>query len=172
MRIVVLAALLSLVLSMVMAGVAQSDDDDDGRVFTARLVGANEVPAVSTVASGRLRVTAGQNTLNYVLSYEDFEAQAPATAAHIHFAQANVNGGVIAFLCGGGDKPPCPPTGGTVTGSIDAADIIGPANQGIAPGEFAEARQALLRGLVYGNVHSQTRFPGGEIRGQLARQRR
>ena len=85
-----------------------------------------------------------------------------------------MNGGIIAFLCGGGGKPACPETTGTVTGTITLADIIGPgpnpanpaADQGIEPGSFQEAVRALRAGAVYANVHSE-RFPGGEIRGQL-----
>ena len=53
-----------------------------------------------------------------------------------------------------------------VTGTITPADIIGPAAQGIAPGEFAEVVRAIRNGAVYANVHSTLR-PGGEIRGQL-----
>jgi hypothetical protein len=53
-----------------------------------------------------------------------------------------------------------------VTGTITAANIIGPAEQGIAPGEFAEAVAAIRAGVAYVNVHS-TKLPNGEIRGQL-----
>jgi hypothetical protein len=73
---------------------------------------------------------------------------------------------VSAFLCGGGDKPPCPPQSGTIVGTIDPADVIGPANQGIAPGEFAELVTAMRAGVTYANVHS-SKFPNGEIRGQI-----
>jgi CHRD domain len=85
--------------------------------------------------------------------------------AHIHFGQKDVNGGVSAFLCGGGDKPPCPMSG-TVRGAIDPADIIGPSGQGIAPGEFDEVVAAMEAAVTYANVHTQM-FPGGEIRGQI-----
>ena len=53
-----------------------------------------------------------------------------------------------------------------MTGTITPADVIGPAGQGIAPGEFAEVVRAIRNGAVYANVHSTLR-PGGEIRGQL-----
>ncbi len=87
-------------------------------------------------------------------------------AAHIHLGQRSVNGGVAAFLCGGGDKPPCPATAGTVTGVIDAADIIGPVQQSIAAGEFNELVRAIRSGVSYANVHTN-KHPGGEIRGQI-----
>ena len=80
-----------------------------------------------------------------------------------------MGGGVIAFLCGGGSKPACPPgtaTEAVVTGVITAADIGGPRAQGIEPGSFDEAVRAIRAGATYANVHS-TIFPQGEIRGQI-----
>jgi CHRD domain len=151
-------------------------DGDDG--FRARLTGYEEVPAISTPATGRFRAELGSGpVIRYTLSYSNIQN---AFAAHIHFGQKAVNGGVSAFLCGGGDKPPCPPTGGTVTGVIDAADVVGPATQGIEAGEIGELIAAMKAGVTYVNVHTQDAnptppdpvgppgdFPGGEIRGQI-----
>jgi hypothetical protein len=53
-----------------------------------------------------------------------------------------------------------------VSGTITSADVIGPAGQGIAPGEFDELVRALREGATYANVHT-TLYPGGEIRGQI-----
>jgi hypothetical protein len=53
-----------------------------------------------------------------------------------------------------------------VTGTIRPVDVIGPAVQGIAAGEFAELVKALRAGVAYANVHSSI-WMGGEIRGQL-----
>ena len=44
--------------------------------------------------------------------------------------------------------------------------MVGPAAQGIAPGEFEEVIDAIQAGATYANVHSQAR-PGGEIRAQI-----
>lgn len=49
-----------------------------------------------------------------------------------------------------------------------AANVIGPAAQGVAIGEFEEVLRALRLGVAYANVHSD-RSPGGEIRGQIRR---
>jgi hypothetical protein len=147
-----------------------------GGTFKATLIGYEEVPAISTEASGtfRAKVDPAGPTIEYELSYSDIQN---AFAAHIHLGQKGANGGVSAFLCGGGDKPPCPPTGGTVSGTIDAADVIGPTGQGIAPGEIQELIDAMLFGVTYANVHTTDGdttpnegpgdFPGGEIRGQI-----
>jgi hypothetical protein len=148
------------------AAVAVAGADGGGDDFDARLKGFEEVPAVSTVAKGRFEaeIDEDEQLIEYELSYRDLEAN--ALFAHIHLGQRTANGGVSVFLCGGGDKPPCPPTAGTVEGTIDPADVIGPANQGIAPGEFAELVRAMRAGVTYANVHS-SKFPGGEIRGQI-----
>ena len=145
---------------------------DRERDFEARLSGYQEVPAVSTSGRGSFdaRLSGDEDTLRFVLRYSDLEAA--AAAAHIHFGQRFVAGGVVAFLCGGGptNKPACPEGTGdervTVSGSIKAADVIGPEGQGISPGEFQELVRALRHEVTYVNVHS-SRFPAGEIRGQV-----
>jgi hypothetical protein len=89
--------------------------------------------------------------------------------AHIHFAPSKVAGGVMIFLCGGGGQPACPAaTSGTITGTITAANVTGPASQGIAAGDLDSALEAVRSDLGYANMHT-TNFPGGEIRGNLSR---
>ena len=66
--------------------------------------------------------------------------------------------------------PACPTPGGTVEGDIDAADVIGPAGQGIEVGAFNEILAAMRAGAAYANVHS-TKWPAGEIRAQVKKGR-
>jgi len=151
------------------ASVALANGDSGKNSFKAVLNGYNEVVgpgSISTTGHGifRARIDEDSQTISYTLTYAEVEN--PVTQAHVHFAQRHVGGGVIYFLCGGGDKPPCPSPGGTVTGVVDPADIIGPAGQGIEAGSFVEAVRAMRAGATYANVHS-TRWPAGEIRGQL-----
>ncbi|HSK15753.1 MAG TPA: CHRD domain-containing protein [Gaiellaceae bacterium] len=139
------------------------------KVFKASLHSHNEVPAISSNGFGDARLRAGADGMSftYELSYGGLNAA--AAAAHIHLGQANVNGGVAVFLCGGGGKPACPAgTGGeeSVTGTIVPADIIGPAGQGLAAGEWDELVRAMRAGVTYVNVHTSL-HPGGEIRDQL-----
>jgi hypothetical protein len=134
---------------------------------TARLRGFQEVPTISTRGRGDFQAQVNRESVQFTLSYQDLEAR--ATAAHIHFDQRHVAtpGNIIAFLCGGGGKPACPPAG-TVTGTVTAMDVIGPAAQGIEPGQFREVVRAIRAGVTYVNVHTE-RFPAGEIRGQIRR---
>jgi hypothetical protein len=150
------------------AGVTVAGADRRGGDFDARLSGYEETPqTISTTGNGRFEadVDRGSQTIDYELSYRDIEGGA-VSAAHIHFGRRATSGGVSAFLCGGGDKPPCPQGSGTVEGTIDPADIVGPAGQGIEPGSFDELVRAMEVGATYANVHS-TRWTTGEIRGQI-----
>lgn len=145
--------------------VAQGGSSGPRRVG-ADLNGYQEVNSISTTGEGRFTASIDDENrlITYELSYAALEGTT-TTQAHIHFAQRSVNGGVIAFLCGGGDKPPCPPTEGTVTGVIAAADVL-VSDRGIEAGAFEEFVQAIRAGHAYVNVHTN-KWPGGEIRGQI-----
>lgn len=158
------------------ASAAFAHDDDEGKSFRTRLNGFNEVVggpgaastgSVSTGAGGtfRAKLRDDPQRLEFTLTYSNMEG-GTVTAAHPHFAQRHVGANVFGFLCGG-PKPACPTPGGTVRGTIFPSDIIGPAEQGVAAGEFDEFVDALRVGAVYINVHSSPRFPEGEIRGQI-----
>ena len=151
---------------LVLTGLSLSlNSADRSRGFWANLDGYQEVPAVSSPASGEFEARLAQNgTIEYELTYSGFGPT--VSASHIHLGRPGTTGGVSAFLCGGGDKPACPANAGTVTGTIDPADVVGPEAQGIAPGEFEDLLAAMRAGATYANVHSPT-FPGGEIRGAI-----
>lgn len=131
-----------------------------------------EVPAVSSTARGffKARVREGAGTIEYELSYQGL--QGDIRQAHIHVGQRSVNGGISVYLCQTvtnpdptGLAPVCGASPATVTGTLTAANVIGPTGQGIAATEFAELVRAIRAGVAYVNVHSSL-FPGGEIRGQ------
>ena len=140
----------------------------------AGLAGFREVPVISTGASGRFHAVIDDKagTIAYELRYSRLEGD--VQQAHIHVGQRSVNGAISVFLCQTeaspdptGLAPRCPQSG-QVSGTLQAANMIegGIVNQGIAPGEFAELVQAIRSGVAYVNVHS-SKFPGGEVRGQL-----
>ena len=142
---------------------------DGGNGIKADLDGFEEVPAVSSEASGRFKATYDRNaaTITYELKYDDINP----TQAHIHFGQRGVNGGIAAFLCSNlGNGPAgtqaCPPAPATINGTIQAVNVVGPAGQGITAGQFDKLIEAIQEGVAYANMHT-TAFPGGEARGQL-----
>ena len=154
--------------------------DGGSKNVRGQLIGYEEVPAVSTAASGEFDARIVDNsTIEYTLSYADLEGA--VQQAHIHFGQLSVNGGITVFLCSNlGNGPAgtqaCPASPATITGTITAADVssvpaaAGAVTQGIAAGEFAELLAAIRAGATYANVHT-TRWPGGEIRAQLGKSR-
>jgi CHRD domain len=150
----------------------------DARNFRASpLIGYEEVPAVSSIARGSFtaRLSSNGSSLTYTLKFSGLEGN--VTQSHIHFGQRSVNGGISIWLCGtptvtptgtleGPAGTPTCPQSGTVTRTVTAADVVGPAGQGIAATEFAELIRAMRTGNAYANVHSSM-FPGGEIRAQI-----
>jgi hypothetical protein len=132
----------------------------------ATLSGFEEVPTLSVPGSGEFTARLSDSAIEYELSYANPES--PVTAAHIHIGARGTNGAVVAFLCGGGGKPPCPAAPARVTGTINASNIVAAADQGVAAGELAEVLRAIVNEATYANVHTMGR-PAGEIRGQISR---
>jgi len=145
----------------------------------ANMIGFREVPANSTVARGEFKaeIINDGTAITYELTYSGLEAT--VTQGHIHFGQRFVAAGISLWLCQTDTNkdptnlaPSCPQEG-SVSGMLTKANLVGPAGQGIAGGptggtdeEFAEIIKAIRAELTYANVHS-TKFPSGEIRGQI-----
>jgi hypothetical protein len=163
-----------------LALVVSASDENNVKHFSAQLRGLNEVPPVATDAGGSFSATLSDDgsTLDYTVSYHNLNAA--VLFSHIHFGFPKEATGIMVFLCGpaagatGGppagfpNPPACPDTtSGTVSGSVTAANVVGPNSQGITPGaDFDKVVQALREGAAYVNVHSQ-RSPSGEVRGQV-----
>lgn len=137
------------------------------------LIGYEEVPAVSTVASGEFNgaISNDEESIEYRLTYSGL--QGTVTQAHVHVAQEGVTGSIVFWLCGTMTNPG--PTGtppclqsGTVTGVIRAANVVdgSTASQQLAAGELDEVIAAIRAGVAYANVHT-TLSMGGEIRSQI-----
>ena len=154
------------VAAFILGGLAIADSQTNN--FRASLDGYHETPlSISTNGTGSFRAMLNPTTneLTYELQYSGLEG-GNTLFAHVHLGQMGTTGGVMFFLCGGGGQAACPNTAATVTGTVTAANIIGPAGQGVAPGEFQEAIAAMRDGAAYANVHT-TVYPSGEIRGQI-----
>ena len=139
--------------------------------LSADLNGYQENPSLSTTAKGSFvaKIDPSGTMMDYTLSFDGLEGD--VLQAHIHTAARGVNGGIMIWLCGTAANPgplgtPVCPVSGTVGGTATAASVIGPGGQGINAGEFAKALAAIRAGFAYANVHS-TKWPGGEIRGQI-----
>jgi hypothetical protein len=143
----------------------------------ATLIGYEEVPAVSTLASGDFRATINHDdqSIDYQLTFSGL--QGTVTQSHIHVAQLSVNGSIVIWLCQTAAAPapaavaaltPFCPQAGTVAGHITAANVIAgsTASQQLAAGELDEVLAAMRAGAAYANVHT-TLSAGGEIRGQI-----
>ena len=126
-----------------------------GTRYEARLTGANEVPAVTTTATGTFTAALDEaaGTLTWALSVPTITS---ATAAHIHTGAAGVNGGVVVTLFSAPTGTPASTI--NVSGTASAADLSGP-----MAGNLAGFIAALKAGTLYVNVHT-TANAGGEIR--------
>jgi len=153
-------------------GIAGSAFAHDRDGLETRLKGYTEVPSVSSTATGRFKASVNDKatSISYELTYSGL--QGDVRQAHIHIGQRGANGGIMVWLCQTSFNvdptalsPTCPQSG-TVSGVLQAANVIGPTGQGIDPMEFAELVAAIRAGVAYANVHS-SKFPTGEIRGQL-----
>jgi hypothetical protein len=153
-------------------------------VFTATLAGENEVPLVSSPATGTFRaeIDEAAEVVRYDLSFSGFTTA--VRQAHIHIAQPFASGAIMVWLCEttlnpappavAADVPTCDTTtdsngiiSGSASGEIRRADVgTGSAAQGVGTSEWEEFIAAIRSGNAYANVHS-TQSQGGEIRGQL-----
>jgi CHRD domain-containing protein len=153
----------ALVASMLAAPAAYSQTQR----FSASLIGFNEVPPNNTEGEADFGMTILPGGITFSLDFSGLSS--PLAVAHLHFGRPDVNGGVMIFLCGGGGQPDCPATtSGTITGTITAANVVGPVSQGVNPGDLATALAIVRDGQSYANMHTAN-FGSGEIRGQVRR---
>ena len=134
--------------------------------------GYEETPAaISTRGFGDFKAKVRDERIDYRLTYGQLDGE--VTQAHIHFGREATSGGISAFLCtnlgnGPAGTQACPVSDEpvTISGTITPTDVVGPAGQGIAPGEYNELLRAIRADATYANLHT-TLFPSGEIRAQL-----
>jgi hypothetical protein len=121
-------------------------------------LGANEVPAVTTTASGIATMSLSGTTISYSIKVNNLNNP---VQAHIHAGSPSASGPVRFWLCGGGGQPDCA-TGTPLTGTLITAT-----NSATTGAITMDSLLVLMRnGNAYVNVHT-TANPGGEIRGQV-----
>lgn len=133
--------------------------------WTSALSGANEVPAVTTTATGAATFEAiGDTAISYTVS----ATMTGVTMAHIHTGAAGVNGGVMVWLAPPNGSAPQAASGAIngvlASGRITASWIRGVGGQ--APITLDSLKRLMRTGNAYVNVHTSA-FGGGEIRGQI-----
>ena len=143
----------------------------DDRSYSAELGGDQEVPPVTTAASGSASIdlVEGGTKLEYTIATIGLSN---VVAAHFHLAPAGENGGVVAFLFG-----PVAAGGGVlgeaITGELTSADLVGE----LAGFPLDVLVEEIEAGNIYINIHTNDGIEptntgegdqaSGEIRGQL-----
>jgi hypothetical protein len=142
--------------------------------FSAKMVGFQEVPsAIFSAGTGTLVLELNKQarTISFKETFSGLSS--PVTQSHIHFGKIHVAGGITVFFCTNLNNGPagtqaCPAGGGTVTGTITAANVGAIPAQGLPAGDFDALVTLIESRTAYVNVHT-TNFPAGEIRGQIRR---
>jgi hypothetical protein len=141
-------------------GVLACGDDDNQSVdtsFTATLSGTNEVPPVTTEATGTAEFTISEGQIEYTVTVTGIEN---VLFAHIHTGREGQNGPVRLNLCGTDDTPDCTSGDGVLISNTNGATFGDP------PITFDQLVEAIRSDSAYANVHT-SQNPAGEIRGQL-----
>jgi CHRD domain len=136
-------------------------------------LGAGETGAILSAGTGHLRLDLDRatQTLKFHLTFSGLSSA--VTQSHIHLGKVHTAGGVMVFFCSNlatapAGVQPCPADGGTVSGTITAANVLPVAGQNVPAGDFAAVIAALTSDTAYANIHT-TNFPAGEIRGEVRR---
>jgi hypothetical protein len=186
---------LGALLAPFLLGSAEADDNNKNNQYSATFsgfqeigpLGANETGAIYSPATGTLKLSVdpGNQFIKYQLTYSGFTnigtKTNTVTQSHIHFGKERVAGGIMVFFCTNvsplppatpvpappaNTPPPCPSTGGTVSGTLFPKDVVGPTPQNVNAGDFQALLAALKSNTAYANIHT-TVFGAGEIRGQI-----
>jgi hypothetical protein len=133
----------------------------------------NETGAILSPGTGTVDLDLNRNarTITFKLKYSGLTSA--VTQAHIHFGKRHVPGGIMVFFCTNlGNAPAgtqtCPAGGVPVTGTFTAASVLAIPGQNISANDFDALVAALVSDTAYGNIHT-TKFPNGELRGQVRR---
>ncbi len=135
-------------------------------IYTATLSGANQVPPISSTASGTASLTLDGNDLSVDVMFTGLTT--PAAAGHIHCCAPEGTNAAVAVPFAGLPS--------VISGSyshvfdLSLSSVYNPAFlAGYASTSDAEMAlmAALNSGMTYTNIHDAT-YPAGEIRGQNA----
>jgi hypothetical protein len=138
----------------------------DGLQFSAYLSGAQEVPAVETEGSGRVKVKFDKGLSSLWVNVKVRNLAGNLVGAHFHCGLPGTNGPVAFGLIAPGDLTF---DGQRIKGTLDNSDFTGADCTGAVGrpvSNIAALAFAMEEGLIYLNVHTDF-VPSGEVRGQL-----
>ena len=139
--------------STVGALAAAASADDGGRPISTPMTGAAEAPGPGDAdGSGTASITLNQGlgTVCFDLSWQDVDGT--VFAGHIHVAPAGSPGPIVVPL---------------VSGTFAGTDAVSGCVENVDPELIKAIRQD--PSAYYVNIHSRPNFPGGALRGQLAK---
>lgn len=157
-----------------------------GRRFASRLglIAAVLLPACAGASSAqaldngiatnfgelRVKVGPGATSFQYQLRYD---VEGFITHAHLQLGEPGASRGMAVWLCGTqanpgpSGTPACPGArAGAVSGTVSAANVVGPAGTGVGRDQFGALVEAMRAGMTQARVHT-TKHPKGEIMGRL-----
>ena len=150
------------VFAMGVTGLAFADDDK----FSATLSGAQEVPEVTTPATGKIKAKFNKGFTEVTVDLEIKNQLGSVIGAHFHCGRPASNGPVVLGLMGPG---PLSFDGKRIRGTLTNANISGVDCSGFIGRpvtNIVALAFAMRDGLIYVNVHTDM-FGSGEIRGQM-----
>ncbi|HZZ57449.1 MAG TPA: CHRD domain-containing protein [Opitutaceae bacterium] len=150
--------------ALLAAGCSKQSATSQQPDFVAHLTGGEQVPAVTTDATGTASfwLNPDHTELRYELSVTNLN---DVTMAHLHLGAAGENGPPVVWLYPSSPPPKEIPgaTNGVLSqGSIKADNLVGP----LAGKSVNDLVDAIKANKIYVNVHT-TAHPEGEIRGQV-----
>jgi hypothetical protein len=133
--------------------------ETESEVFTAMLSGGEEVPPVTTDATGVASFNVTEpDAIDFSVNVTGMDK---VTAAHIHSAKTGENGEVVVTLFNGSTTGPI--SGNLANGTIKKSNLEGL----MQDSAVSDLVKAMERGETYVNVHTEAN-PNGEIRGQIS----
>jgi len=157
--IVVATSLLVITASGIVATIANTAFAQQQH-FTAKLSSDNEVPPVTSKASGiaTFDLNAAGTQMKYALNVTDIDH---VIAAHIHMAKSTENGPIVVNLFIPA-KATGKVTGSLAQSSINSTSLIGP----LKGKQMPDLISLMKNGQAYVNVHT-AQNPPGEVRGTI-----
>ncbi len=132
--------------------------------FAATLTGPNEVPAVTTNATGTATFRLSGTTVNYTITATGLSGS--VAASHIHVGAPGVSGPIVLPFPGSAISNGSNGSA-TISGSFTSADVTPQSNPPI--NNLDDLLAQMKAGNTYTNIHTAA-HPGGEIRGQISQQ--